>query len=269
MNRLCVFMCMLALGAFLSCAARAQSATTNATTNAATDAIDISADGNMTWDRNNLSFSVEGNASATQGDMTLSAQKMTARYTAADDPGNIHELTATGGVVITAAPYRAEANRASYDPARGIATLTGGALRMTGPDATLTAQKEIIFDRKANTLTALGSAEIRRGDQVLKAEKITARFITGPDQKMALEQATAEGSVTLQSPNGAATAQNGAYDPKTGLARLTGGVVIRQGQNILEGAAAEMNMITGFSQITGTGATPRVKATFYPKKKTP
>jgi lipopolysaccharide export system protein LptA len=251
----------LTLTIFISPAALAQ--------DAAPEAIDISAEGNMTWDRKNLSFSVEGNATATQGDMTLSAQKMTAHYTAADDPGNIRELTATGGVVITAAPYRAEGEQASYDPAAGIATLTGGALRVTGPDAMLTAQKEIAFDRKAHTLTAEGAAEIARGDQVLKAEKITARFAASTDGKMTLDSATAEGGVKLQSANGVATAQNGAYDPKTGTARLTGGVVIRQDQNTLEGAAAEMNMITGFSQITGAGAAPRVKATFYPKKKTP
>ena len=35
---------------------------------------------------------------------------------------------------------------------------------------------------------------------------------------------SAEGGVTLRGPSGTATAQNGTYDPKTRLARLTGAV---------------------------------------------
>ena len=82
----------------LSASVHAQSISSNAP-------IDISADGQMKWDRPNKTFSIEGNAEAVQGDLRLTAQKISAQYSDANDPGSIKTLSATTGVIITAPPY--------------------------------------------------------------------------------------------------------------------------------------------------------------------
>jgi lipopolysaccharide export system protein LptA len=203
--------------------------------------VDISADGQMVWDRKALSFTVEGKAKAQQGDVTITADRLTARYNAADDPGDIRELNAEGNVSISSASYIAIADLAVYDVLAQSAVLTG------------------------NTL-------VTRGTDQLRADRMTAFFSKDENNATLLKEIRAEGKLNIKTAKGEVTADTGTYDPQKQSAVLTGNIVIVQDNARLEGSKATLDMRTGISTLTATKSKTgdgRVRAVFYPKKKTP
>ena len=141
-------------------------------------------------------------------------------------------------------------------------------MRIEAPDGVLTAEERITFDRLQNVMTAKGNATIKQQEQQLTAPEIKARFNLNVQQKIQLSEVKASGGVRLQTENTRATAQSGVYDATTAIATLSGDVTVTQGSNILNGSQATLNITTGISTLTGGAAdNNRVKATFFPKKK--
>jgi lipopolysaccharide export system protein LptA len=95
------------------------------------------------------SASFSGNVVIAQGDMRLTAQVVTIRYS--DDKASIESLHAEGGVTLTAGTDSASSDTADYSPAVGEITLSGSVL-LTQGQATMSGQKLVL-----NLKTGLGT----------------------------------------------------------------------------------------------------------------
>jgi len=74
-----------------------------------------------------------GNVRVTQGEMTLAAAEVLVRYS--PDGNAIHELVASGGVMVTNLGDAAEAREAVYTIETGVIVLTGDVLLTQGPSS--------------------------------------------------------------------------------------------------------------------------------------
>ena len=62
-----------------------------------------------------------------------------------------------------------------------------------------------------------------------------------------------------------AQGQRGTYNVEDGTIDLIGGVVLNQGNNVVEGETLTMNLETGVSKVSGAGDT-RVQGLFVPEE---
>lgn len=258
--------------------------------------VEIFADSTLEWNRVQKTYTARGNAIARQGKMQVKSDTLTAHYSggqASSSTGglgsSIEKMTASGNVEITSAPYTAFGDKAVYDIASGMATLTGGNLRIETPAESLTAQEKIEFDTARNRLSAIGNATARRGTDSLMSDNLVAHFAGGDEGAMTLQRIVADSAVTVKTARETVTGDSGVYDVAAGKATLRGKVRILQGENWLEGTRAEVDLKTGVSKlfgdaprdaarpsltINGVAAPPpapvgdgRVRGVFYPKKK--
>lgn len=263
--------------------------------------VEIFADSTLEWNRVQKTYTARGNAIARQGKMQVKSDTLTAHYSGGQDASgksagsagglgsSIEKMTANGNVEITSAPYTAFGDKAVYDIASGMATLTGSNLRIETPTESLTAQEKIEFDTAKNRLSAIGNATARRGADSLMSDNLVAHFAGGSDGAMTLQRIVADSAVTVKTARETVTGDSGVYDVTAGKATLRGKVRILQGENWLEGTRAEVDLKTGVSKLFGDAprdaarpsltingvATPppapvgdgRVRGVFYPKKK--
>ncbi|MDE1152852.1 MAG: LptA/OstA family protein [Micavibrio sp.] len=255
--------------------------------------VEISALKSLEWNRTAKTYTARNDVIVKQGQLQITCDTLTALYrdgtadgkksvsekylgkkpaaNAASEGGtDIYKMLAVGHVVIQSPPYTAYGDNATYDVEGNAAQLTGGNLRIETPTDKLTAQKSIEFFGRDNRLNAVGGAVATRGTDTLAAENLSAFFAQGPDGKTALNHMTADGNVSIKTQKDTVFGDHGTYDVAGQKAVLTGKVKIFQGENWLEGTRAEVNLVTGVSQLFGTGnvATEgRVKGIFYPKGK--
>ena len=116
-----------------------------------------------------------------------------------------------------------------------------------------------------NVAVFQGSVEAIQGDIVLTAETLTVHYREAGDEdgNFGVSRIHAEGDVVIFSPQETAQGQRGVYDVEEGTIELAGGVVLHQGNNIVEGAALTMDLGTGVSRIIGSGS-GRVTGLFVP-----
>jgi lipopolysaccharide export system protein LptA len=199
----------------------------------AEDPIEINADETLTWDRVNKEYKAQGNVVATQGQMNLEADQVTAYY--ADK--------ATGG----------------SDISKMIAT---GNPKVTMPDKVLTANNRIEYFLSERRIEAIGRAFIQTGNDTITADTIIAWL----DANNKLERAEGNGNVIITTPKETATANRATYSAKDNKAILFNNVDIKQGQNNVKGARAEIDLTNNISKVFGSETDgERVKAIFYPK----
>ncbi|MDE0391522.1 MAG: lipopolysaccharide transport periplasmic protein LptA [Rhodospirillales bacterium] len=112
-----------------------------------------------------------------------------------------------------------------------------------------------------------GSVNAIQGDLVLNADMLTVHYqeAGGGQGNLGVSRIDAEGNVVVTSPGETAQGQNGVYDVEQGRIDLAGGVVLHQGNNIVEGETLTMNLETGVSRVSGAGST-RVHGLFVPEE---
>lgn len=295
MRHLGASLAVLALCAALAAPARAQSPLP-----ASSDApVEIFADKTLEWDRAKKTYTARGNAIARQGSMQVKSDTLSAHYSGGDGKNstsggigsNIEKLVASGKVEISSPPYTGYGAQAVYDIGSGMATLSGGDLKIETPTERLTARDKIEFDTAKNRLTAFGKATATRGTDSLVADNLSAIFAPGADGKIDLQRIVADTPLTVKTARETVTGDSGIYDVAAGKATLRGRVRILQGDNWLEGTRAEVDLKTGVSKLfADTPAVPvrpalivdgvaqppanpvgdgRVRGVFYPKKKEP
>ncbi|MDP2205162.1 MAG: LptA/OstA family protein [Alphaproteobacteria bacterium] len=261
--------------------------------------VEIFADKTLEWDRTKKTYTAHGNAIARQGTMQVRSDTLSAHYSGGDGAGgtrsgigsNIERLVASGRVEISSPPYTGHGERAVYDLATGIATLTGGNLKIETPSESLTARDKIEFNTNQNRLTAIGKATAQRGTDSLSADNLSAFFAPDATGKIDLQRIVADTPLTVKTARETVTGDSGVYDVAAGKATLRGRVRLLQGDNWLEGTRAEVDLKTGISKLfADTPAAPvrpalivdgvaqppanpvgdgRVRGVFYPKKKEP
>ncbi|MCK6418583.1 MAG: ostA-like family protein [Alphaproteobacteria bacterium] len=228
--------------------------------------LEITAQESLEWKREEKLFRATGQARAQQGDATISAQSLTARYQNTDEKSfDIQMLEADGQVTITSRDNTITGDHGTYDIASGLAVITGKDLRLTAPDQTVTAQERFEYNTRAGRFDAYGDATIIRAEDTLKADKITAVLKTDAQGKRVLDTMTATGNVSITTPTETVRGATGTYNARQNTAELKGGVTITRGPNQLQGEWAEVDLNTNTSRLfAGPASQGRVRGIFYP-----
>lgn len=228
--------------------------------------IEISADKTLEWHQQDKQYIANGKAEATQGDVTISAEKIIADYRDDNKGGNVEiwQLTAEKIVQIKNTDGTISGDKAIYNVDSGVATLTGNNLKLVTPDQVITAQERMEYDTIQGIAKAIGNAKIVRGSETLSANNITATFTKDANGKQILKIANANGSVIIETPTEMLIGDHGIYNAVDNTAEVKGNVKVIRGRNMLEGDRAEVNLTTNVSKMFGAPHSgKRVKGVFF------
>lgn len=222
-----------------------------------------------------------GGATATQGDMVLTAETLAAYFRKTANGGNeVYRLLAEGDVKLKNGDRMAYGSRAIYDLDKSVAVLTGEGLRLTTPNETVTARDSLEYWRDQELAVARGDALAARPQDRIRADRLVALLARDAQDKLGLSRIDADGGVVITTKSETARGDKGTYDLDSEQALLTGNVRVTRGQNQLNGPAAAVDLKSGISRILsrvpGTGpattqpAAPatgeRVKGLFIPNR---
>lgn len=233
--------------------------------------LEILADSTLEWHQKDKQYIARGNVVATQGDVSIHADILTADYRETSTSAfEIYRLTAAGTVKIVSKGNTAYSDRAVYDVDKGVAVLTGNNIQLVSPDQVVTAEESMEYWVTEGRVSALGRGKVIRGTDTLEADRMNAWLKENAEGKRELERFTAIGNVVITTPDEVLTGQRGEYKASTNIATLNGDVLIRRGPNTIEGNEAEVNLTTNISRMNGgdsnTGSNNgRVRAVFYPE----
>lgn len=196
--------------------------------------LEITADKALEWNQTDKTYVARGKAVATQGELSVKADTLTATYAGANgNTSDIILLTADGNVTLTSGANVATGDKAVYDLVTGQAVLSG-----TRPKI------------------------VQEGKNTLEADKVTVWT-----KNNVLDHAEADGNVVIVSSEQKATGNKATYNAVTNTAELIGQVKVSQGPNILEGDKAEMDLTTHVSKMVSADSSKRVKGVFFTNTK--
>ena len=264
--------------------------------------IRIVADHGIEWEQANHVYIARGNASATRGNATVTADVLYAYYRpvgqsaappapaaatdkarqhqqnalSGDSSTQIYRLEADGNVRFVNGDEQAFGDHAVYDVDQAVMVLTGKHLRIVTPKETITARDSLEWYDKAQIAVARGDATALRGDRRLRANIITADVKKQGDQPAQITRINAYGDVLVSAPGQIAHGDEGVYDVATEIATLIGHVRLTKGDNELRGQYGIVDLKRNVSEIlaappnaiaNASGRTPRVEALLVPNHK--
>lgn len=238
--------------------------------------IEVNADGGIEWQRDASVFIATKNATATRGNTVVSADELRAYYRQNNDADGggteIWRLDAIGNVKITAPGWVGEGGLAIYDVAGAVIVLKdANPIKLTSGEDIITATEQVEFWSERKLAVARGNATAVRAQRTIRANVLSAHFEQGPDGQDRVRLVEGFDQVRINTANEQATSDRAAYDVVSGLARLTGSVIITQGDNQLEGCSADLDLNTGISRLKSCAPAPgapegsgRVKGVLMP-----
>jgi lipopolysaccharide export system protein LptA len=228
--------------------------------------VEIHADQGIEWLQEKQTYIARGNARAQQGDVAVHADQLTAYYRKGPDgKTQIWRIDADGNVRIVSPEQTAYGKKGVYEIEKGVFVLTGAPRLVTKTDH-ISATGSLEFWEKRSLAVARGDALAVRADKRLRADTLTAHFVTGKDGKNQLNRVEAFDNVLISTPEEIVRAKRGVYNTITGIIILRGSVKITRGKDQLNGEAAEVNLNTGVSRLLG-GGSGRVRGIFQPETK--
>lgn len=248
--------------------------------------LELTAEESLEWRRNDLYFLAKKNVKVTQGAMVLYCDELGAKYRESTKSNiDIYHLKAHGNVRIVSADSKAYGDDAIYNMDKAYAEMIGKNLRFISPDQNVRAQDKFVYWMDKGRLEAVGHAVALRDGNKIKTDKLVAMFQEDKAGKRGLKSLEALGAVVITTPDEVLSGDYGFYSVETDLATLKGHVRITKGENVLEGARAQVNLKTNVSKLLGaavdagqegsvssSGAAKeqgagRVRAVFYPGSK--
>ena len=264
--------------------------------------VEVTAAEGMELRQNERMVIARGNARAVRGAVTVTADRLIARYRSkAPAPGatpaaapaqpstmdtgsnEIYRLEAEGNVRIFTATDVAQADRAVYDIDQAVLLLTGGDLKLSTPQQVLTARDTMEYWSQKNMAVGRGNAVVTTADgrrlsgDTLVGYTNSAPAAAAPAAKPPvagngapgkLQRVEGFGNVEVRTAAETIRGQRGVYVADTGIARLAGSVRITRGQNQLNGDEAVVNMRTGVSTLSRTNGGGRVQGLVMPNETT-
>ncbi len=137
-----------------------------------------------------------------------------------------------------------------------IATL-GGAAAFAQFESDSNAPIEITSDtmewmNEERIAIARGNADAVQGRYKLHADVLTAYLSQGEGEGAdKIKLITADGNVSLTTPEESARGETGEYDVEKSIVQLSGSVVLTQGENVLRGDKLVMDLNSGRSVLEG------------------
>jgi len=247
--------------------------------------IQVYSDNGIEWHSEDSRVIARGNANAVRGDVTITADVLTAHYRKGAGGDEIWRLDADGNVTILSPKDKATGDKAVYDLDKSVFVLKGAPARLVTPTEAFQATESLEYWELKRMAVLRGDAVATQADKVLKGDVLTAHFkdkktaaktaAPPPDKGggLELQRADAYGHVKLSTPTETITGERGDYNLETGIATVSGSVkIVRDGGNQLEGGWAHVNLKTGISKLfAGTpgeqGDGKRVQGIFIPQKK--
>ena len=244
--------------------------------------IQVTADQGIEWQQTDKRFIARGNAKATQGDINVTADELTAHYRETKSGATeVYRVDAIGRVTIASKDETASGAAAVYDFDKEVLVIEGSPVTLSTPTGKVTAQQAIQYWSKEKVAVAEGDAEAQDETRDIKADKLTAFFAEakpGAD-KSSMRQGdirlvVANGNVLLRTEKETARGDRGEYNRETGIAKIEGKVSLTQGQNQAQGGFAVIDTKAGTSRLFGSAAeaktsspgnNTRVKALIAPK----
>lgn len=242
--------------------------------------VEVTARDGIEWRQNEQAVVAIGDARAVRDGVTLSADRLTARYRpragASAQPGNeanpvggseIWRIEADGSVRIETATERAEGARAVYDMDQAVMVLSGAGLRLTTSDAVLTARDSLEYWPQRRMAVARGDALVVSVDgRRISADTLVGHFLEDapvraaapaqpgaragvPAQGSRVDRVEAFGNIEIRTAEEVVRGERGVYSPVTGTARVTGNVRITRGENQLNGAEAIVDLRAGTARL--------------------
>lgn len=237
--------------------------------------LEIIAEEGIEWRRDEKVYIARGNARAARGDLSVSAEVLTARYRdGAEGQSDVYSVEATGNVRLASKDSVVTGDRAVYDVDKAVLVVTGDNLRAETQKAVITARDSLEYWENERVVVARGDAVAVEGDRRVEADRLTGylRSADQPGGTAGLYQVEAEGDVVLTTAAEVVRAAKAVYNLDQEFATLTGGVKITRGQNQLNGDYAEVNLKTGVSRLMGNpsasgGSDGRVRTLIVPDRK--
>jgi len=129
----------------------------------ASQPVEVTAD-SLTVDQTNGNAVFEGNVVVVQGDLRMAAARIEVVYAAAGGSGDVQEVVASGGVMVTRGEDAAEGAEARYAVETALLTMSGDVLVTQGQTAI--AGDRMVVDMETGTGTVDGRVRtVLGGDQ--------------------------------------------------------------------------------------------------------
>lgn len=228
--------------------------------------IEIEAEGGLEWRRNEKLYIARGNAKAKRGDLTVTADVLSAHYRDKSGGGSeIWQIEADGGVRMTWPGRTITGGHAVYNFDTRILRVSGGGLGVDTGKEKLTATESLEYQDGPQIAIARGDATVVQEKRTVRADVMTGHFKRQADGKTELVRVEADGNVKVKTPDTIASSTKGDYDLGTEVMTLSGDVKVTNGANQFNGEYAEVNVKTGVSRLLGSpGGSGKVKSLIMP-----
>ncbi len=222
--------------------------------------LEVDADDGIEWNQKKKIYVARGNVRATQEDVTLYTDRLTAHYREASGKSSqIWRINVDGRVRVESPNETAYGDNGVYDIDRGILLLTGRNLRLEMPDSRLTARDSLEYWEKQQLAVARGKAYAEQAQNRLWGDILSAYLYKDQRGKTAVQRIEAFGHVRVTTPQDVVVGDQGLYDVETRTAILCGAVKINRGGDLVTGKVAEVNLTTGRARIRPGRCTFTVK----------
>ncbi|MCC0017971.1 MAG: lipopolysaccharide transport periplasmic protein LptA [Rhodobiaceae bacterium] len=123
---------------------------------------------------------------------------------------------------------------------------------------------EVFDDRKQAIFS--GNVILEQGPVRMQTQKLVVTYTGGTDQRQGnIKRLEASGKVIVRSKDQTATGERAVYEVGTRVIRLTGNVVLTQGENVIRGSNLVVDLATGTSKLVSTqSGSGRVQGVFQP-----
>ena len=265
--------------------------------------VNIQAENGIEWQQNNKLYIARGNAKATRGDDTVTADTLYAYYRDAQSrPANaaspqlrgnspsdqspfdngstqIYRIEADGHVVFTTPTQTAYGDHTVYDVDQALLVVTGKNLKIVTPQDIITARDSFEWYDEKQLGVARGDAiATKQGPEhkSIRGDVLTAEVTKTENQPSKISKVNAHGHVILVSEDQIARGDSGVYNLVTGIATLSGHVTLTRGDNELRGQYAVVDTNTNVARLLAsppsaqvTGPRPRVEGLLIPRQGQP
>jgi lipopolysaccharide export system protein LptA len=267
--------------------------------------VNIEAENGIEWQQNNKVYIARGNAKATRGDDTVTADTLYAYYRDAQQPQQaasappqlrsnppsgdkspfdsgstqVYRLVAQGHVVFTTPSQTAYGDQADYNVDQATLVMTGKNLKIVTQQDVITARDSFEwYDQKQIGVARGDAVAVRQGPEhkSIRGDVLTADVTKPENQPSKISKVNAQGHVLLISEDQIARGDTGVYNLDTGIATMSGHVTLTRGENELRGQYAVVDTNTNVARLLAappsaqtTGPKPRVEGLLIPRQGQP
>ncbi|MDE6224474.1 MAG: hypothetical protein K2M23_03270 [Alphaproteobacteria bacterium] len=229
--------------------------------------IELTADNGLEWNQKEQKIIMRENATAKTPEYELRASYIEAFY---KEPNKkIYQVIATDNVNVISKEENITTDKLTYDINNEIIKLFSASNPTTlkNKDSEIIAKDNVIYYKAKNYATAKNAKIINTG-RTLFADDIKVEFERTNDASNQLKKILANGNIKLIDGEEELYGDTAEYNPKTGLATISGNVYFKKGTKAnLSGGKIIYNMKTGIARVLPKDGESKVKGVFSTDKK--